>query len=149
MKATAVSIALFSILGYAVVSSQGPGQAPAPVEMVTPNIPGVVAGGQKIMPFRVSEGGTEGPVELPEGGVVFTARVPNQVWKIDLNSNKVSLLLVNPGGALGLGVDPKGRLIATLTAPVGKASIGAIYPKGQEAVLATTCDGKQINRPND
>jgi hypothetical protein len=59
--------AVLCILGYAVVSSQGAGQAPPapPTAFVTPNIPGVIAGGMKIMPFRVSQEGTEGPVQLP------------------------------------------------------------------------------------
>lgn len=151
MKARAVFVAVFCILGYAMASSQGGGQAPPapPTEIVTPNIPGVVAGGLKVLPFRVSEGGTEGPVQLPDGSVAFTARLANRVSKIDKDSNNVTLLLENPGGALGMGVDAKGRLIATLTAPPGKARIGVIYPKGQEAVLASTCDGVQINRPND
>jgi gluconolactonase len=102
----------------------------------------------KILPFRVSEGGTEGPVQLPDGGIAFAARLANRVWKIE-KDDKVNLLLENPGGALGMGVDAKGRLIAGLTAPPGKARIAVIYPKGQEAVLASTCDGVQINRPND
>ena len=150
MTARAMLAAVLCILGYAVVPSQGGAQAPPvpPTAIVTPNIPGVIAGGMKILPFRITEGGTEGPVQLPDGGVVFTARVANRVWKIE-RDDKVTLLLENPGGPLGMGVDAKGRLIATLTAPPGKARIGVIYPKDQEAVLASTCDGIQINRPND
>ena len=146
MKAKATLVAAFCVLGYAMASGQGGGQAP-PTPIVTPNIPGVVAGGMNVAPFRVGTG-TEGPIQLPDGSVAFTARTENKVWAIG-RDDKVTLLVENPGGALGMGVDAKGRLIATLTAPPGRATIGVIYPKVQETVLATTCDGKPINRPND
>jgi len=150
MKARATFVAVFCVLAYAMAFSQGGGQAPPaqPTEIVTPNISGVVADGFKILPFKVGEGSTEGPVQLPDGSVAFTQRTQNLVLKID-KDDKASLLVESPGGPLGMGADAKGRLIATLTAPPGGARIAVIYPQGQETVLADTCDGKPLNRPND
>ena len=150
MTSRAMFVAALSVLGFVMVSGQGGGQTPPapPTDSVATDIPGVVAAGTKIHPFKINNGGSEGPVVLPDGGIAFTERTTNRVFRIGMDDT-VSLLVENPGGALGMGVDPKGRLIATLTAPPGKARIGVIHPKGQEAVLASTCDGVQINRPND
>ena len=150
MPARATFVAVLTILGFAIASGQGGGQTPPapPTETMTTNIPGVVAGGMKIQVFKINNSGSEGPVVLPDGDIAFTERTTNQVFRIGMD-DKVSLLVENPGGALGMGIDPKGRLIGTLTAPPGKARIGVIYPKGQETVLADTCDGTPINRPND
>lgn len=151
MKSRALSVSVLCLLGYAMAFGQGGGQAPPapPTETVAANIPGVVAGGTRVQVFRINQsGGSEGPVQLPDGGVAFTERPTNRIWRI-APDDKVSLFLENTSGALGLGVDQKGRVIGALTAPVGKARIGVIYPKGQETVLADTCDGKPISRPND
>ena len=151
MKSRALSVMVLCLLGVAAASGRGSGQTPPvqPAETVAPNIPGVVAGGTKVQVFRINQsGGSEGPVQLPDGDVVFTERPSSRIWKIG-RDDKVSLFLENTSGALGLGVDPKGRLIGGLTAPAGGARIGVIYPQGQEAVLADTCDGKPISRPND
>jgi gluconolactonase len=48
-----------------------------------------------------------------------------------------------------MGLDSKGRLIATVTQPPGQTKIGVIYPKGQETVLADTVNGEPLGRPND
>jgi gluconolactonase len=152
MKSKALFVGVLCLLGYAAASSgQGGAQAPPPppTDTVATDIPGVVAGGTKIRVFRINEsGGSEGPVPVPDGGVVFTERPSSRIWRIGPD-DKVSLFLENTSGALGLAVDPKGRLIGGLTAPVGKARVAVLWPKGQEAVLATTCDGKPMNRPND
>ena len=150
MTVRATFVAALTILGFAIAPGQGGGQTPPapPTETMTTNIPGVVAGGTTIRVFKINTGGSEGPVVLPDGGIAFTERTSNRVFRIGMD-DKVSLVVEDPGGALGMGVDSKGRLIATLTAPPGKARIGVIYPKGQETVLADTCDGTPINRPND
>src|SRR5688572_12880037 len=149
MKSKTLAVTVLCVVASAMAFGQG-AQAPPPppTDTVATNIAGVIAAGTKIHPFRINEsGGSEGPVPLA-GGVVFTERPSQRIWKI-APDDSVSLFLENTGGALGLGVDPKGRLIGGLTAPVGKARIAVLYPKGQEAVLATTCNGKPMNRPND
>jgi gluconolactonase len=124
-------------------------QAPAPqgppTETVSPNIPGVVAAGTKMQVIKDGFEGTEGPVPLPDGSVIFTNAA--HVTKIDKDNN-VSNFLDNPNLPNALAFDSKGRLLAVLTAQ-GKTSISVIYPKGSETVLADKVDGKPFGRPND
>ena len=130
---------------------QGGGQAPQapPKETVAPNIPGVVAGGTKVQVIKIAPtGNTEGPVGMPDGSLLFSELAANKVWKLD-KDDKVTVLVENTSGALGMGFDSKGRLIATLTAPAGQTKIGVVYPKGQEAVLADNVNGELLGRPND
>ena len=131
--------------GVTAFGQEGGGRAtqapPPPTETVAPNIPGVVAGG-KVQVFKIAST-TEGPIAMPDGSVLFTETAANRVWRID-KDDKVSLFLENTGGALGLGFDSKGRLIAT-----GQRKISVIYPKGQEAVLADNFNGEPLGLPND
>jgi gluconolactonase len=149
MKSSVTFVAVLCFLGYVTaLGQQGPqggGQAQQapPAETVAPNIPGVVAGGTKVQVFKVTSGGTEGPVAMPDGSVLFTETSANRVWKID-KADKVSLFLENTSGALALGFDSKGRLIAT-----GQRKISVIYPKSQEGVLADNVNGEPLGLPND
>jgi gluconolactonase len=155
MKSKATFVAALCFLGSVTALSQERGraggqarQAP-PAEIIAPNIPGVVAGGTKIQAVKTTwEGGSDGPVALPDGSVVFAERPAGRVWKID-KDDRISLFAENTLGALGLGFDSKGRLIAAQTLPYAQPRIGVIYPKGQEAVLADNFEGKPFARPND
>jgi gluconolactonase len=131
---------------------EGGGRAPqaVPTDTVAPSIPGVVAGGTKVHVLKIvaMPGNTEGPVGLPDGSLVFAEVAASKVWKID-KDDKISLLAENTSGAVGMGLDSKGRLIACVTQPPGQTKIGVIYPKGQEAVLADNVNGEPLGRPND
>src|SRR4030095_1461009 len=124
-------------------------QAPAPqgppTETVAPNIPGVVAAGTKVQVIKDGFEGTEGPVALPDGSVIFTNAA--HITKIDKDNN-VSNFLDNSNLPNALAFDSKGRLIAVMTAK-GKTSISVVYPKGSETVLADNAGGKPFGRPND
>jgi gluconolactonase len=124
-------------------------QAPAPqgppTETVAPNIPGVVAAGTKVQVIKDGFEGTEGPVALPDGSVIFTNAA--HITKIDKDNN-VSNFLDNSNLPNALAFDSKGRLIAVMTAK-GKTSISVVYPKGSETVLADNVGGKPFGRPND
>ena len=149
MKSHVICLAVFALLSCGTAFGQeGAGQAP-PTETIAPNLPGIVAGGTKVEVFKIAgTGNTEGPVAMPDGSVLFAELAANRIWKID-KDNRVSSFLENTSGALGLGFDSKGRLIAALTTPAGKTRIGMIYPQGQETVLTDTCDDKPLGRPND
>jgi gluconolactonase len=127
--------------------SQAPQAAEPPAETIAPNIPGVVAGGTKVQVIKYGFEGSEGPVAMPDGSLLFTETRANRITKID-NSGKVSTFLENTDQANGLGFDPRGRLIAVQRAP-GKMRIGVLYPKGSETVLADSFEGKPFVRPND
>jgi gluconolactonase len=135
------SIAVLLIVAFMQAAApQGP-----PTETATPNIPGVVAAGTKVQIIEDGFEGTEGPVAMPDGSVIFTNAA--HVTKIDKDNN-VSNFLDNPNLPNALAFDSKGRLIAVMTAQ-GKTSISVIYPKGSETVLADKVDGKPFGRPND
>jgi len=149
MKSTfAVAVAL--CLGSSMPAlGQGRGGAPeAPLtETVAPAIPGVVAAGTKVQIIKSGFQGTEGPIALPDGSVIFTETPANRITKIDKDNN-VTTFLENTNGSNALAFDTKGRLITVQTVP-GSTKVGVVYPKGSEATLADNFEGKPFGRPND
>ena len=107
----------------------------------------MIAAGTKVEVIKSGFSGTEGPIGLPDGSLIFTETQANRITRIDAN-NQTSTFLENTNGSNGLGVRRKGRLISVQTTP-GKTLIGVIYPKGQEATLSDNYDGKPYGRPND
>lgn len=126
---------------------QNQNQRQPPAETVSPDIPGVVAGGTKVEIVKTGLMGTEGPVGLPDGSVVFCEPAGSKVGKLDSQGN-YSVFVEQAYAPAGLGFDPKGRLVAAEDAD-GHVGVGIIYPKGSEAMLADTYDGKPLLRPND
>jgi gluconolactonase len=125
-------------------------QAPAPpvvAETTATAIPGVIAAGTKVEVIKSGFTGTEGPIGMADGSLLFTETQANRITRIDKDNN-LSTFLENTNGSNGLAVDSKGRLISVQTTP-GKTLIGVIYPKGQEATLSDNFDGKPYGRPND
>jgi len=125
-------------------------QAPAPkppTETVAPDIPGVVAGGTKVQIANPKVDGTEGPVAMPDGSIAFTETAANHITRVDAQGN-TSVLVEDSKGATGLAVDSKGRILATENV-AGRIGVGVLYPKGSEAMLADSYDGKPFLRPND
>jgi gluconolactonase len=150
MKPNAAVIATLSCLLFSAPAfAQGAGQPPQgpPTETVAPEIPGVVAGGTKVQVIKDGFQGTEGPIALPDGSLIFTETNANRITKIDKDNN-ISSFLENTNGSNGLAFDSKGRLISVQTTP-GQTKIGVVYPKGAEAVLADSYEGKPFGRPND
>jgi gluconolactonase len=143
-----INIAAFCAIGTlsaAVAFAQGQPPAPLPpaTETVAPAIPNVVAGGTKVTVIKEGFQGTEGPIALPDGSLVFTETNASRITRIDKDNN-VSTFLENTNGSNGLAFDAKGRLISVQTTP-GRTRIGVIYPPGSEALLADGFEG----RPND
>ena len=134
--------------GAAQGGGRGGQQAPAPLtETVATSIPGVIAAGTKITPIKDGFQGTEGPITLPDGSLIFTETNANRITKIDKDNN-VTTFLENTNGSNALAFDTRGRLISVQTV-AGNTKVGVIYPRGSEAVLAENFDGKPFPRPND
>lgn len=124
------------------------GAAPAPLTATTaPNIPGVVVGGTIVTPIRDGFQGTEGPITLPDGSVIFTETNASRITKIDQGDN-ITLFMDNTNGANSLAFDARGRLIAVQTT-AGNMKVGVIYPRGSEEVFTDNFEGKPYLRPND
>lgn len=141
----ALTAALFSAL----IAAPAQAQAPPPVvaETTATAIPGVIAAGTKVEVIKSGFTGTEGPIGMADGSFLFTETQANRITKIDQDNN-ITTFLENTNGSNGLAFDSKGRLISVQTTP-GKALIGVIYPKGQEATLSDNFEGKPYGRPND
>ena len=149
MKANAADSAALCLFMSITVFAQRSGQPPQgpPTETTAPDVPGVVAAGTKVQVIKDGFQGTEGPIGLPDGSLIFTETNANRITKID-KDDKVSTFLDNTNGSNGLAFDSKGRLISVQTTP-GQTKIGVVYPKGSEAVLADNFEGKPFGRPND
>src|SRR4029434_4448417 len=116
-NATLVGVGL-ALLWSAAVFAQGapiqpaqgaanPVYVPPAWDTYTPNIPGVVAGGTRVELITDQLNGTEGPVALPDGTLLFTQGGARQLTRIDRNG-KLSTFLENiHSGCLRLA--PQGR----------------------------------------
>ncbi len=144
LKLTAVLVCVLAVAPLSAQRGRGRGGAPqAPAtNTVAPGIPGVVAAGTPVTVIKEGFQGTEGPITLPDGGVIFSEPQANRIIKIDKDGN-VSTFLENSNGSNGLAFDSKGRLITTQTA-AGQERIGVVYP---QSAVATLAEG--FGRPND
>jgi gluconolactonase len=138
-------LAGFAAAVLAVSLSDGRAQTPPAVDTVAPNIPGVVAGGTKVQVIRDGFDGTEGPIAMPDGSVIFTETAASRITRIAPNGT-ISTFLENTNGSNALAFDPKGRLLSVQTV---KMQVGVIYPQGSEKVLTDNYQGKPYARPND
>lgn len=141
-----VFVVTLSLLVASFAAAQTPAQPP-PTDTVAPNIPGVVAAGTPVKVIKSGFNGSEGPISLPDGSLIFTEQPASRITRIDKDGN-ASAFLENTNGSNSLVFDPKGRLISVQNNP-GKTAVGVIYPKGSETVLADGYDGRPFVRPND
>ena len=164
MKLRAMILAVESLLIFATAFSQEQNQtraAEAPAtETIAKDIPGVIKGGTKIqvviasVPGHGAPGvatqGTEGPIALPDGTIVFCETNLGRVAKVDAAGNESVFVDAAVAHAPnGLAWDHTGRLVGATTAP-GHLGVQYIYPKGSEAqVVADKFEGKPFVRPND
>ncbi len=131
--------AAFLLLPVAAIAADAP---PAPL----PAIPGVIAAGTVIEVLKEGFEAVEGPMPMPDGGVLFTNNKTNVVVHIAADG-AFSNWMENTGGANALTRTPKGDVVATL---VGTPPIVALLKPGSAPqALASGFEGKAFNRPND
>lgn len=134
------------ILGAATAFAQRGGAAlPPPAEIAAPAIPGVIAQGTKIVLVKGDFRRTEGPVAMPDGGIVFTNN--NFLTRLDAAGSATTFVEVS-NGANGLSFDTKGRLIAVERKPMDER-VGVLYPPDAVTTLADKADGKPFEALND
>lgn len=121
---------------------------PPAIDTIAPDIPGVVKGGTRVQVVVDGLPHTDGPATMPDGTLLYWDFMNRRIGSVDPRG-KPSTFLSNTDGASAIGFDSKGRLITTLKErpPVNK--VGAIWPKGSEAILADSFDGKPFEGPND
>ena len=115
------TVARVSLAGCAAVavalSAAARQPAPPPgIDTVTTAIPGVVKAGVTVKAIKSGFTGTEGPIGLPDGSLVFTETQANRITRIDAN-DQTSTFLENTNGSNGLAWNAKGRLISVQTTP--------------------------------
>lgn len=115
------------------------------VASVTTAIAGVVAAGTPIELIREGFLGTEGPVTLPDGSLIFTETSANRITRIRADGSTETFLQPS-NGSNGLGFDPRGDLYAV---QVLQTRVGVVYPPERARTLADGYDGKPFGRPND
>ncbi len=111
----------------------------------TPAIAGVVAGATPIELIRDGYTGTEGPLALPDGSLIFTETQANRITRIDA-SGASAPYLADSNGANGLGLAANGDLYAV---QVSDPRVGIIAPPGRVRILADNYQGARFGRPND
>lgn len=112
-------------------------------KFATPAIAGVVAANTRVEVVREGFEGTEGPVVLKDGSILFTENRADRIVKI-APDGKTSTYLEKTGAANALAINAAGELLAVQTAP---SAIAVLEPKPR--VIAKAADGKPFNRPND
>ena len=98
-------------------------QAAAPT---TPAIAGVVNAGTPIEMIGEGYQGTEGPLGLPDGSLLFTENRAGRVLRI-APGGSVDLFLTDPAGPNAMALDANGNIVAVLTA---KPGVAVIHPHG-------------------
>ena len=148
MRFRAFTVAAMCALSM-VVAGQGRGSAPLPpaAEAVAPDITGVVTGGTKVQLLKDGLDGTEGPIAMPDGSVIFSEINTHRTIRID-KDDVFSMFLEKTGGTTGVAFDGQGRLFAAV-APWGSTSFSIIYPESAKRVVIDNYDGKPFGRPND
>lgn len=143
MRPNATFFGVLALLWSAAAFAQGAGNPPAqgaanpsyvpPAwDTYTPAIPGVVAAGTTVELITDQLNGTEGPVALPDGTLLFTEGGARRLSRFDKDGKRSTYLENLQSG--GLGFDPQGHLIANDNTP-GKQGIYIVFPKGAEKTL--------------
>jgi gluconolactonase len=114
--------------------------------LTTPAIPGVVAAGTPVEVIKEDVGGTEGPIGLPDGSVIYTGS--NVINRVALDGT-ITPYIAKTNGANGLSMDARGRLYATETGNEPAPRIAIVWPRGEERVVADKFQGRPFIRPND
>jgi len=146
MKINLPLLTVLCVLWIFFALAQAPAGLPLPpaTDTVAPGIPGVVAGGTKVQVIKDGFVGTEGPIPLPDGTIIFTHPGQSRITKIDKDGS-TSTFLENTNGSNGLAFDSRGRLISAQA-----NGVGVLYPKGSEKMLVSdNCEGSRFGRIND
>ncbi|WP_140626556.1 SMP-30/gluconolactonase/LRE family protein [Methylibium rhizosphaerae] len=116
-----------------------------PAATFTPGIPGVFSAGTPIELVKEGFSGTEGPVALADGSLIFTETPANRITRIAADGS-TSTFLDDSNGSNGLGFTANGDLYAV---QVLQPRVGIVYPASRARVLADQFEGLPFGRPND
>lgn len=143
MSKSSSTAALFAAGIFAVFTAAAVAQDAAP--STTPGIAGVVAAGTPIKLVKDGFDGTEGPLPLADGSLLFTENRADRVIRIAADG-AISTFIDKGNGINALAAGPKGELYGVQTL---SPRVGVVYPREQEKVLADNHGGTGFSRPND
>jgi gluconolactonase len=109
------------------------------------DIPGVARAGTPIELIREGFEGTEGPLGIADGSLLFTETRANRITRIS-EDGQVSTYLEATNGANGLGLNAAGELVAVQTVD---PKVGVLLPADKARALAEKYEGLPFGRPND
>jgi len=121
-------------------------QAPA-TDTFAPGIPGVVAEGARVQVLRDDFQGTEGPIALPDGSMIFSEINANRTIRVDAQGN-FTTFIEDTGGTTGVAFDSQGRLVAAVV-PWGSTKFAVIHPASERRTIIDSYNGLPFGRPND
>jgi SAM-dependent methyltransferase len=113
--------------------------------LLTPSIPGVVNVNTRIDLVNAGFAGSEGPLGLPDGSLLFAEPRADRITRVAPDGS-LSTALENTEGANALAWGSHGELYATRGAD---ATVAVIFPPQQQKVLAERAEGQRLGRLND
>ncbi len=116
-----------------------------PVNDAQQGVPGIVAPGTKLELVLEGFNGTEGPVRLPDGSLLFTENRADRIVHVKPDGTS-EVFLEHTGGANSLAINAAGEVVAVQTAT---PALAVVYPRDKARVLADSFEGRPFNRPND
>jgi len=119
--------------------------AAAPVDDSLPVIEGVIAPATRLELVKDGFNGTEGPVGLADGSLLFTENRADRIVRIGADGS-IAVFLEPTGGSNALALTAAGEVLAVQTTT---PALAIVYPAAKARVLAAGFDGKPFNRPND
>lgn len=116
MRCGALMVAALCALSVA-AAEQGRATAPQPpaVDTAAPNIPGVVVGGTKVQVLKEGLDGTEGPIALPDGSVIFSEINANRLIRIDNSGTSA----IDNGGRIYVATSSGVQVFTSQGQPLG------------------------------
>lgn len=114
-------------------------------EGAIPAIKGVVNAGTPLQLVKDGFNGTEGPLALADGSLVFTETQGNRITRIAADGS-TSTFLEESNGSNGLAVDGHGDIVAV---QVLDPKVGVVYPKEHAKSYFSAYEGTAFGRPND
>jgi gluconolactonase len=116
-------------------------------ELLTPAIKGVVAANTPIEFIKDGFQGTEGPLPMPDGGMIFTEFQGTRIMKVAVDGSVSTFADFGAGnGVNGLAINKQGEVLSTL---VSKPAINVVYPLDKARVVVDAYQGKAFGRLND
>jgi len=116
-------------------------------ELTTPAVKGVVAAGTRVEFIKDGFQGTEGPLPMPDGGLIFTEFQGTRIIHIAVDGSTSTYLDLGVGnGVNSLAFNKQGELLAI---GVGKPGISVVYPQNKSRMVVDGYHGIPFGRLND